>query len=97
MMLQQLLLDIAPYPRERFIRYDTVRGTVPGVENAPDTAVAADAGDTATAAEDFVAGAAGGGDDMTMLFVAVGVVFMALALCLYFVYSYRRSYQLRLK
>lgn len=97
MMLQQLLLDIAPYPRERFIRYDTVRGTVPGVENAPDTAVAADAGDTATAAQDFVAGAAGGGDDMTMLFVAIGVVLFALALCLWFAMSYRRSLTARAK
>ncbi len=96
-MLQHLLLDIAPYPRERIIRYDTVRGTVPGVENAPDTAVAADAGDTATAAQDFVAGAAGGGDDMTMLFVAVGVVFFALALCLWFAMSYRRSMNVRAK
>lgn len=96
-MLQQLLLDIAPYPRERFIRYDTVRGTVPGVENAPDTAVAADAGDTATAAQDFVAGAAGGGDDMTMLFVAIGVVLFALALCLWFAMSYRRSLTARAK
>ena len=96
-MLQQLLLDIAPYPRERFIRYDTVKGTVPGVENAPDTAVAVDAGDTATAAQDFVAGAAGGGDDMTMLFVAIGVVLFALALCLWFAMSYRRSLTARAK
>ena len=96
-MFQQLLLDIAPYPRERFIRYDTVKGTVPGMENAPDTAVAVDAGDTATAAQDFVAGAAGGGDDMTMLFVAIGVVLFALALCLWFAMSYRRSLTARAK
>ena len=91
MMLLHLLLDIAPYPRERFIRYDTVRGKIPGVESAPDTAEVVNGGDTASAAQDFVAGAAGGGDDMTMLFVGIGVVLFALALCLYFVHSYRQS------
>ena len=82
MMLQHLLLDIAPYPRERIIRYDTVRAVYPPVAK-PDTT------DTA-AAQDFVAGVATGGDDMTMLFASIFVVFFALALCLYFVMKYRR-------
>lgn len=96
-MLQHLLLDIAPYPRHRVIRYDTVRGKVPGVENTPDTAGVVDAGDTVTAAQDFVGGATGSGDDMTMLFVGIGVVLFALALCLWFAMSYRRSLYVRAK
>lgn len=96
MMLLNLLLDIAPRPRERFIRYDTVRGTIPG-QTQPDTAALQDAADTANAGQDFVAGAASGGDDMTMLFVAIGVVLFALALCLWFAMSYRRSLTARTK
>ena len=57
-MLQHLLLDIAPYPHERIIKYDTVRAVYPPVAK-PDTA------DTA-AAQDFVAGVASGGDDTPM-------------------------------
>ena len=97
MQLFNLLLDVAPYPRERIIGYDTVRGQVPGMVKPESTDTIRNAADTASASQDLLVGASGNGDDMNMLFVAVGVVFMALALCLYFVYSYRRSYQLRLK
>lgn len=83
MMLQHLLLDIAPYPRERIIKYDTVRAVYPPAAK-PDTT------DTA-AAQDFVAGVASGGDDMTMLYAGLFVVFLALALCIWFAMSYRRS------
>lgn len=98
MQLFNLLLDVAPYPRERIIGYDTVRGQIlPGMVKPESTDTIRNAADTASASQDLLVGASGNGDDMTMLFVAVGVVFMALALCVYFVYSYRRSYQLRLK
>ena len=89
MMLQHLLLDIAPYPRHRIIRYDTVRAVYPPVAK-PDTT------DTA-AAQDFATGVATGGDDMTMLFVGIGVVLFALALCLWFAMSYRRNLNIGLK
>lgn len=84
MMLQHLLLDIAPYPRERIIKYDTVRAVYPPAAK-PDTT------DTATAAQDLVAGAASGGDDMTMLYAGLFVVLLALAICIWFAMSYRRS------
>ena len=83
MMLQHLLLDIAPYPRVRIIKYDTVRAVYPPVAQ-PDTT------DT-SAAQDFVTGVASGGDDMTMLYAGLFVVFLALALCIWFAMSYRRS------
>ncbi len=102
-MWYNVLLDVLPYDgyRKPIIivpdRPETVIDSVTTTPAVADTANVNAVADTAAAAQDFVAGAAPGGDDMTMLFVAVGVVFMALALCLYFVYSYRRSCQLRLK
>lgn len=51
--------------------------------------------DTVTNGEAIIGGVSTGGDDNTMLLLSIAVVFVALAMCLYFVYLYRqRSYKL---
>lgn len=47
-------------------------------------------GDSLAAAQNFLVGPGTGGDDMTMMWAGLFVVFLALALCFYFIYSYRR-------
>lgn len=51
--------------------------------------------DTVTNGEAIIGGVSTGGDDNTMLLLSIAVVFVALLMCLYFVYLYRqRSYKL---
>jgi len=93
-MIWRLLLDVLPADGRRPIYHpiikpvDTVVGPAPDVV---DTTATENVADTAAAAQDFVVGASSGGDDMTMLFASIFVVLFALALCLYFVFAYRRS------
>lgn len=51
--------------------------------------------DTVTNGEAIIGGVSTGGDDNTMLLLSIGVVLVALLMCLYFLYLYRqRSYKL---
>ena len=102
-MWYNVLLDVLPYDgyRKPIIivpdRPETVIDSVTTTPAVADTANVNAVADTAAAAQDFVAGAAPSGDDMTMLWASVFVVFMALALCVWFAYSYRRSLTAKLK
>lgn len=91
-MIWRLLLDVLPADGHRPIDYPIIRPVeVDPTPEVVDTAATEHVADTAAAAQDFVVGGATGGDDMTMLFASVFVVLFALALCLYFVFAYRRS------
>ena len=94
-MIWRFLLDILPHDGHRPIHHPIIKPVEPVIlnsdTNAVDTASVENVVDSAAAAQDFVAGGATGGDDMTMLFASIFVVLFALALCLYFVFAYRRS------
>jgi len=96
-MMWKLLLDVLPYdgrPRHPHI----IKPLEPKVIIQPDTASdqVVDSAqiqnmtDSVAAGQDFFIGNGAGGDDMTMLFAGIFVVFFALTLCLYFVYKYRQ-------
>ena len=100
-MILRLLLDVLPADGHRPIRHPIIKpvdvGPAPDVVDTAttsphvvDSASVGSVTDSAQAAQDFVAGGATGGDDMTMLFASIFVVLFALALCLYFVMKYRR-------
>lgn len=96
-MWYNVLLDVLPYDgyRKPIIEVPdppkVIVDTAGANPHVADTANVPCCMPDSAAAQDFVAGAAPGGDDMTMLWAAVFVVLMALALCLWFAYSYRRS------
>jgi hypothetical protein len=101
-MIWRLLLDILPHDGHRPIRHPIIKpvdvGPAPDVVDTAttsphvvDSASVGSVTDSAQAAQDLVVGGVTGGDDMTMLFASIFVVFFALALCLYFVFAYRRS------
>ena len=105
-MWYNLLLDVLPYDGYKrpipVVRPDP--GTVvkqhvdtvsSSCQHACDSACSNCCADSAAAAQDFVVGTAPGGDDMTMLLGSIFVVFLALALCLYFLTTYRRSLGVR--
>ncbi len=103
-MWYNLLLDVLPYdgykrpipvikpkPQPEITHVDTASAC----PHACDTASTGCCADSAAAAQDFVVGTAPGADDMTMLLGSIFVVFLALALCLYFLMTYRRSLGVR--
>ena len=92
----RLLLDVLPYDGPRRPRVIDITPKDPPVINV-DTDTAQQAVDSTSienlvdsASQNFIVGNGTSGDDMTMMFASIFVVLFALALCLYFVFKYRR-------